>query len=120
MVVIIALPAEFIRLAEDKSCSQNTSMVLKDFSFPSKDVENLYAALTQCEFFCSSSETCWGCSASCDVSCRWSAVETCEERVPWSGIIKLGISQKPGKHMFEKCWIIANIGVYYYIIDDIN
>jgi hypothetical protein len=67
---------------------------LKEFVPTSDGVADAEVARNQCETFCWTSASCWGCSVHCGSPCQWNAIPSCGTEKTWSGKIAGDITQK--------------------------
>ena len=93
----IAFPQDFIRNRNSTYDNEGSEVILKSFPFPSDQMSNSSAALTQCEKFCGRSTSCWGCSLPDDSSLHWDAIK--DKNGVNRSISNSGgtLTQKPGK-----------------------
>ena len=87
----------FTRSAKGKFCQYNTVNVLKEFRPSSGAIAEAIKSRDECEEYCSTQESCWGCSVHCASPCQWNAIPACGLNNDWMGLIDGDITQKPGK-----------------------
>ena len=86
----------FIRHEKGKKCDYKFRNVIKEFPTSSETETGYVNSRNDCEKYCSITESCWGCSVSCESKCHWKALSGCEQQENWKGLINGDISEKPG------------------------
>ena len=98
----IAFPYTFLRSGKGKACSnKRIDNIIKEFRVDSESEKDAVSARTKCENYCSEHTKCWGCSASCDSHCSWSALVNCDGYENWEGMIEGDVAQKQGNLIHE-------------------
>ena len=93
-------PGEFFRYPKGKRCSNYVKPIIKEFPFPSPQLENGSISLQVCEKYCSIKSICWGCSIECNdrqVDCKFNAISSCKDEEAWIGLLDGDITVKQGK-----------------------
>ena len=93
-------PGEFFRYPKGKRCSNYVKNIIKEFPFPSPQLENEFISLQACEKYCSMKSICWGCSIECNdrqVDCKFNAISSCKDEETWTGLLDGDITVKQGK-----------------------
>ena len=104
-IFFIALPADFIEPKDHYSCGHEKSNLLKEFEYPSPDMNsssiarNVARNLAKkfCESYCGKTKKCKECISNCDGPCRWEAYGECRDPRKFVTKINTVVSQKPGK-----------------------
>ena len=93
-----AFPQDFIRHENSASCKENSPGHLKVFKIPhfslKYKISNSVAAF-ECELYCASTKTCWGCLNICNKTCQWNAITNCERKDSTKDPAKQISSTKP-------------------------
>ena len=92
----LGFSSEFSQHNKGHKCRKGSYSVLREFIPISEGKDDMLAARSQCENFCSFQDNCWGCSVFCEANCSWSAITNCASHQSWEGEIESGITQKPG------------------------
>ena len=92
----LGFSSEFRQPSKGHKCRKGSNVVLKDFIPVSEEKNDMIAARSKCEHYCSFQDNCWGCSVFCEGNCSWSAITNCASHQSWEGEIESGITQKPG------------------------
>ena len=101
-VLILVYPGDFIYNENESRCLRIDSNILKEFTFSTTLTPNSSIARYQCEHYCSTRLECWGCENYCDQTCKWSAINKCEQERNVSVGKETNISQKPGNTRYNK------------------
>ena len=65
----------------------------------SEEDSDAITARTECETYCSTNGSCWGCSVRCWMICQWNAITTCGQLKDWrGGKIQGDVTQKTGNN----------------------
>ena len=112
------LDLEFVRYQKGKWCSDGRNNVLKEFKADSSSTspEDLVRIRNQCEDYCETNESCWGCSVACgsdahmdiNAGCQWNAIPSCGDVHLWAGLIEGDISRRPGITLFVQNQTVIN------------
>ena len=111
-----------------RRCKVSTDKILKKFLFPSQYILDATTARKECENYCATKSSCWGCSIDCnhiDV-CQFNAINQCDMEEDWPGLTKGDITQKPGrivsavvtdlKRFKERCELNFKLHLIYIFI----
>ena len=109
----LGFSSEFRQPSKGDKCRKGSNVVLKDFIPVSEEKNDMIAARSKCEHYCSFQDNCWGCSVFCEGNCSWSAITNCASHQSWEGEIESGITQKPGNILLL---FNTNAVVYKFII----
>ena len=96
----LALPHEFINLKNSASCKNNKTKLLKEFamSVPAlHQIPGKHVAQIECELYCASEKTCWGCIQFSNDTFAWNAVSDCNQADTSEQLQIENKSQKLGK-----------------------
>ena len=75
-------------------CGSKLSSKIKVFIPPTSSDSDALQAVEDCENFCLTNDSCWGCSVHCENPCQLIAIKECGEIGQWSGKIVGDITQK--------------------------
>ena len=93
---------DFAPSTKGLGCDQNKEDVIKEFPFPTEEMNSSEIALKTCETFCSTESRCWGCGIYCNVSCHYMALVTCKGYKESPGVQEGKVTQKPGtRHIYD-------------------
>ena len=96
-MALLCFKLGFIRSKKGRRCSSSNRNVLHSFVTVTPNASDSNVAQAKCEKYCSMNTGCWGCSISCDKVCQWNAIDDCGVLEDWGGVVKGGVTQKPGK-----------------------
>ena len=63
-------------------------------------------SVRECELFCASEKTCWGCIKTCNETCGWSATTDSQPKKDPRHLGKPNALQKPGKILLLRLPVI--------------
>ena len=98
--ITFPIRTDFIRSKKGKHCRKNNENVLEEFTRPSGGGDDAIMSRNECEEYCLTQETCWGCSVYCGTPCQWNAITDCGDYDNWAGLIDGDVTHKEGENRF--------------------